>query len=259
MSKREKPQHCVSESRNGAKRKRKNQPVRTRKGANGSSPGKPENLTPKRWEKYLAAVSNGARHTEAATAAEVTSQTVDAYLISNVAATTQLRDAKLIYNRRHWPMEKIEEVLEQIAIGKTLKQAFNYLGIDHKHRANLYKVLLQDKAVRKLYDDARNLQMETFSDEIIEIADDTDGDFDDEGKANHELVNRSRVRIDTRKFLMGTIHSKRFGSTKHHVHEGELNINHAAVLSGGRKRLERLHAERKGQTIEGESEVVGNE
>jgi hypothetical protein len=119
--------------------------------------------------------------------------------------------------------------------------------------------LLQDKALRKWYDEARELQAESYSDDIIDISDETMNDFDDEGKVNHEVINRSRLRVDSRKWLSGKWAPRRFGDTKHHLHEGDLNINHAAVLSGGRKRLEKLHAKRKGQTIDGEVTEVVNE
>lgn len=223
---------------------------------NGNGRMKPrkarQDMTPKRWEKYLKGVANGLRHGDAAFEAGVSEQTVDAYLVSNVAATQQLTDAKLLWNRRDWPMHLIEDVLREIAMGATLKAALIHLGIPQERRESLHRVLLLDKAINKMYADARALQMESFSDEIIEISDDTALDRDEEGKANHELVNRSRLRVDTRRFLMQTLGSRRFGSTKHHIHEGDINVNHAAVLTGGRRRLEKLHAERKGQTVEGE-------
>jgi hypothetical protein len=40
---------------------------------------------------------------------------------------------------------------------------------------------------------------------------------------------------------------KRFGDKKQLEHTGEINLNHAALLSGGRRRLEKLNDERKGR------------
>jgi hypothetical protein len=234
----------------GAKKKRANQPVPTPNG------GK---MTDKRWQGYLANIANGFTHSEASSGVGLTMPTVDAYLISNVAAASQLRDAKLLWNRREWPLEQIEEVLMQISIGNTIRQAFDKVGIERKRIGSLYRLLLQDKALRKWYDEARELQAESYSDDIIDISDETMNDFDDEGKVNHEVINRSRLRVDSRKWLSGKWAPRRFGDTKHHLHEGDLNINHAAVLSGGRKRLEKLHAKRKGQTIDGEVTEVVNE
>lgn len=216
-------------------------------------------MTEKRWTDYLANVANGFSHKEAAHGVGLTMVTVDAYLVSNVAAAGQLRDAKVLWNRREWPLEHIETVLQHIASGNTIRQAFDAAGIERERIGSLYRLLLQDKALRKWYDEARELQAESYSDDIIDIADARSEDRDEDGKINHEVINRDRLRVDSRKWLSGKWAPRRFGDTKHHLHEGELNINHAAVLSGGRKRIEALHAKRKGVTIEAEAETVTNE
>jgi hypothetical protein len=248
----EKPAHYKPNGKKapGARRKRSNQP-RALAG---------EKMTPKRWETYIAALANGKRHRDAAHEAKISVRTVDAYLISNVAASQQVRDAKMLWNRREWPMHKIEELLEQIAMGCTVKEAARKCGIDEAQLPSLYRVLLIDKAIRKLYDEARELGAEVMADDIIDISDDREADRDEEGKPNHEVINRSRLRVDTRKWLMGKHVARRFGDTKHHVHEGELNINHAAILSGGRRRLEQLQQKRSKATIDNDTqEVVSND
>ncbi len=230
----------------GSRRKRKNQPVvkDTAK------------MTEKRWTDYLAAIANGTPHREASHAVGLTMQTVEAYLISNVAAANQLRESKLLWNRREWSLEDIENLLAQVAMGRTMRQAFREVGIPRERIASLYQLLLRDKALRKWYDEARELATESMADEVIDIADSTHNDRDDDGKIDHEVINRDRLRVQTRQWLMGKFVPKRFGDNKHVHHEGELNINHAAVLSGGRRRLEQLHAKRNGTTIEGEAEAV---
>ena len=213
-------------------------------------------MTEKRWTDYLAAIANGTPHREASHAVGLTMQTVEAYLISNVAAASQLRDAKVLWNRREWSLEDIEAVLSSVACGKTMKQSFDAAGIPRERVASLYRLLLTDKALRKWYDEARELATESMADDVIDIADSTHNDRDDDGKIDHEVINRDRLRVQTRQWLMGKFVPKRFGDNKHVHHEGELNINHAAVLSGGRRRLEQLHAKRNGTTIEGEAEAV---
>lgn len=234
----------------GAHKKRANQPLKTPNGGN---------VTAKRWTDYLANVANGMSHRDAAHGVGLTMQTVDAYLISNVAAAGQLRDAKMLWNRREWPMEQIEHVLQQIATGNTVRQAFDACGIDRARIGSLYRLLLQDKALRKWYDEARELQAESYADDIIDIADTTHSDRDEEGKINHEVINRDRLRVDTRKWLSAKWAPRRYGDTKHVHHEGDINVNHAAILSGGRRRIEQLHAKRKGIDIEGETVEVINE
>jgi hypothetical protein len=57
--------------------------------------------------------------------------------------------------------------------------------------------------------------MEAMAADIIEIADDSSGDIelDGEGKPrqNAEFMNRSRLRVDTRKWLMSKLAPKKYG------------------------------------------------
>jgi len=225
-----------------------------------------ENMTLLRWQKVVEAIAHGADRKEAAKKAGISKRTIDAYLISNVSAHSQLRDAQLLHLRRAWPTEKVEKLLVRIALGDTLPIAAEKLNIKRKELGGLYRLLLQDKAMRKWYDDARVLQAETFADQIIDIADDSGNDRLENGRINHEVVNRSKIRVDTRKWLMGSYVKRRFGDHKHVEHSGDINVNHAVILSGGRKRVEMMHAKRTGQapkkvepgtvTIEGEAQTA---
>lgn len=220
-------------------------------------------MTTKRWTDYLANVANGGTHKEAAHGVGLTMETVDAFMISNVAASSQLREAKILWNRREWPLQEIENILAEIAIGSTVRQAFDKCGIERKRIGSLYRLLLQDKALRKWYDEAREMQAESFADDIIDISDETMNDWKTKENGDevpdHEVINRSRLRVDSRKWLSGKWAPRRYGDTKHHLHEGDINLNHAAILSGGRKRLEKLHAARNGQTIDNDTQTVINE
>jgi hypothetical protein len=57
--------------------------------------------------------------------------------------------------------------------------------------------------------------MEVMSQEIIDIADESANDtqFDDVGnpRQNSEWINRSRLRVDTRKWLMSKLAPKKYG------------------------------------------------
>lgn len=239
MAKAAKPS-SITRSRGAVAKKRRNKP----------SIGKVENMTEERWRKVVTATAEGANRADAAKSAGIRKSTLDAYLVTSVTASGQLHEAKLLWLRKHWPDERVDEVLEQIMRGKTLPEAFDALDITGAQQSGLYRLMLNDKAVRKRYDEAREIQAETFVDEIIAIADESENDFTKNGKPDHELVNRSRLRVDTRKFVMSTMNAKRFSDKRHHIHEGELNVNHAAVLAGGRKRLEKLENNRKGATID---------
>lgn len=210
-------------------------------------------MTPLRWQKVIEATAQGKNRKEAAKSAKISKRVIDAYLISNISAHGQLRDAYLLHLRREWPSERVEDFLTQIAMGKTMQAAADKLDIGKKSLNQLYRLFLNDKVYRKIYDEARELQAETFVDKIIEVSEDSDLDRAENGKINHEVVNRSKLRVDTLKWVMGAMVKKRFGDHKHVELEGTLNLNHAAILSGGRRRLEKLQTERKGVTVDNDT------
>jgi hypothetical protein len=70
----------------------------------------------------------------------------------------------------------------------------------------VYSWLASHKKFSDLYARAKRLQIEVIIDEILEIADDTSNDSainEENGKCtiNHEHISRSRLKIDTRKWL----------------------------------------------------------
>ncbi len=74
------------------------------------------------------------------------------------------------------------------------------------------------------YARARDLQADMLFDEALEIADETLGDWittEDEKKVlDHEHVQRSRLRVDTRKWAAGKLAPKRYGDKLQHTGDG---------------------------------------
>ncbi len=74
------------------------------------------------------------------------------------------------------------------------------------------------------YASAREVQAEVWADEIVGIADEATGDLttDKDGKAvvDHEHIQRSRLRVDTRKWIASKLLPKRYGDTLQHTGEG---------------------------------------
>ena len=134
----------------------------------------------------------------------------------------------------------IEKIFDELAMGETLKAAAkkHVPDFDRNKLSSLYRIVRKDRAIREAYDEARELQAESFLDEIIDIADDSGADRQENGRINHEVVNRSKLMIETRRFAMGAMVKKRFGDHKHIEHGGEVAVNHIALLTGARKRLE---------------------
>ncbi len=74
------------------------------------------------------------------------------------------------------------------------------------------------------YARAREAQAEVWADEIVSIADEATGDTttDKDGKetVNHEHIQRSRLRVDTRKWIAAKLLPKRYGDKMQHTGEG---------------------------------------
>ena len=74
------------------------------------------------------------------------------------------------------------------------------------------------------YASAREVQAEVWADEIVGIADEATGDLttDKDGKSvvDHEHIQRSRLRVDTRKWLMARMAPKKYGDKMQHTGEG---------------------------------------
>ncbi len=74
------------------------------------------------------------------------------------------------------------------------------------------------------YARAREVQAEVLADELADIADEATGDLttDKDGKAvvDHEHIQRSRLRVDTRKWIASKLLPKRYGDKLQHTGEG---------------------------------------
>ena len=113
-------------------------------------------------------------------------------------------------------------ICEQIAHGAGLK------SICHPNEmpciATIFSWLADDKHAEFLdmYERARERQQEYWADEIIEIADDGTNDFVEREAKNgkkfivcdHDQINRSKLRVDTRKWLMSKLAPRKYGASK---------------------------------------------
>lgn len=82
----------------------------------------------------------------------------------------------------------------------------------------LFRWLREKPEFRQQYAIAREQQAETFADEIQDIADDGANDFMTVTKGdkeynvvNHENIQRSRLRVDTRKWIASKLKPKKYG------------------------------------------------
>lgn len=111
--------------------------------------------------------------------------------------------------------EIAEEICFRIGEGETL---LSICREENKPvRSTIYLWLREHKEFSDKYAQAREVQADTFADEAIEIADDAAFDWQErieKGKASvvcdYEHIQRSRVRIDTRKWLTSVSNPKKY-------------------------------------------------
>lgn len=83
-------------------------------------------------------------------------------------------------------------------------------------QSTVFEWLASDLQFRTAYQIAKQLLAETLADDMLEISDDSSGDFieGEDGPAfNAEHVQRSKLRVDTRKWLASKLAPKRYGDS----------------------------------------------
>ena len=89
--------------------------------------------------------------------------------------------------------------------------------------ATVYRWLIADSAFRDLYARAREDQADTLFDEIIEISDDGSNDTytkDGVELPNQDVIARSRLRVDARKWAAAKLRPHKYGELVKHEHGG---------------------------------------
>lgn len=217
----------------------------------GKRPGGLANnrVTPERWRKLLHSIANGAQRTDAILAARITEPTYHLYLIQNPNKVHELREAELAWIRTDWPIERIERMLTEIALGSTNKEAALELNLLPGELEQFLRIIFRDPDLRQLYDEARQMQVESWGDDIIDIsnASNIDTYLDDKGKVriDGEVVNRSKLKIAARQWLMARLHHERFGDRIKTEVEGVLTVDHVELLDGARRRAEKAQEHSK--------------
>jgi hypothetical protein len=129
-----------------------------------------------------------------------------------------------------------ENVLTQISEeGLALRNILMQNGMPSSQ--TFYK-WLEDQNKSKQYARATEIRAEKLFDEIIDIADETSNDTytDETGKeyTNHEVINRSRLKIDARKWVLSKLNPKKYGDKIDHTTDGEKITNIISLGSGNK-------------------------
>ncbi len=152
----------------------------------------------------------------------------------------------------NYSLEMVAEVCGHIAEGCTLRKIAAINGMPG--RTTILRWLARHEDFRVQYARACELRLESFADEIIDISDDGSNDYvareGQDGQLSmvpdHDHIARSRLRVDSRKWLMVKLLPKKYGGTL----DGEGGngsastvINNTAIFISGGGELERAFPE----------------
>jgi hypothetical protein len=115
-----------------------------------------------------------------------------------------------------------ENFIEQVYRGRSLKSL-----VENDHRVVSYEDFLRwvkrEPARHERFKEAQEMRTEFIAGEIIEIAD----GIESVDPASNDTVNRDKLRIDTRKWLMSAHNRKRYGEIKQVELGGTISITEA--------------------------------
>lgn len=125
----------------------------------------------------------------------------------------------------------IEIILSRITEGESVRDILPVKDRPENlpHRDTFYTWLKEDEQLADQYARASDERAVKIFEEMFEIADDGRNDWmeiiDRDGecigwRVNGEAVQRSKLRIDTRKWSLSKMNPKKYGDISKHIHEG---------------------------------------
>lgn len=115
------------------------------------------------------------------------------------------------------PSDYCEEVIEEICLRLSFGEGLVKICKDDHlpARQTVISWLFKHKEFADRYAQAREAQADYLLEELLDIADNTEGDTYTDAKGNirvdHENINRSRLRVDTRKWIIAKLAPKKYG------------------------------------------------
>jgi hypothetical protein len=133
-----------------------------------------------------------------------------------------------------WTPELEDSICAQLIEGESIRAICAKKEIPSTF--SVFKRLGESEDFAKRYARARELQAEAMLEQIFEIADDssrdtkiiTHGESETE-VADNEWINRSRLRVDTRKWAMSKLMPKKYGDKIDLNHSGEVSVKRVMV------------------------------
>jgi len=139
---------------------------------------------------------------------------------------------KPVGNQTEYTQDIADEICMRIAGGESLSSICKEDRMPAKSTVCLW-VLDDREGFAEQYDVSRRLQAQLMADEIIDIADESTNDYmvrqsksgEEYETANPEVIGRSRLRVDTRKWYLSKVLPKIYGDKVTTEHTGSINLS----------------------------------
>jgi len=109
--------------------------------------------------------------------------------------------------------EKADYICQELAEGRSLRKICEEDGMPSA--GTVCRWLNESTTFQQQYTRAREAQADALFEQILDIADDgrNDTTIDEEGnkRTDHDVIARSRLRVDARKWMAGKLRPKRYG------------------------------------------------
>lgn len=128
--------------------------------------------------------------------------------------------------------ELAAKILSRLATGESMRTIC--LDEDMPARSSIFLWMSKYPAFSDQYAKAKQEAAEALAEEMFGIADDGQNDYmeriNDEGEVtgyqvNGEAIQRSRLRVDVRKWYLSKIVPKKYGEKQQIDHSGQINLN----------------------------------
>lgn len=143
--------------------------------------------------------------------------------------------------------EMIDECLALIAIGEPVRKACDAAGLSAQQ---LYRRMLADQDIAERYARAKEAALDAMADDILAIADDGANDTytDDDGneRTQSDVIARSRLRVDARKWIMSKLAPKKWGDKVTLGGDAENPVNSVVTHRIDDDTIERVRARLRG-------------
>lgn len=145
-------------------------------------------------------------------------------------------------NVETFTQELADRICEEIATGSYLKDVVAAPGMPS--RRTVFRWIMKHPEFKAQYHQAQELRSTVMAEEILEIADDGTNDFYDkigrDGKpyraVDVENINRSRLRVDTRKWAMAHMWPTKYGDKAEVKHDASQELIDLVDKMNGRSR-----------------------